>query len=103
MLVPRDFHAQTDDRSRGIVRSKRRRHEYLDSVVHHSADCMARRFHGVPRRWRFDSLAAGLRRYLVDTPLRTGKKSRVTRLSKKQLPTGSHLMFERGLDYPVKS
>ena len=56
-------------------------YEYLDNFVHHSVDRMARRFHGVPRGRRIDSLVAALRRDLADTPLRPRKKSRLTRVS----------------------
>ena len=58
-------------------RRRRRRHEYLDSVVHHSADRMAGWLHRVSRCWRLDSPAAGIRDYFVDLAFCDGATSRL--------------------------
>ena len=106
MLVRGIFtHKRATETAASYDADTRRRHEYLDSFVHHSVDRMARWLHGVPRGRRIDSLAAGFRHHFPDTPLRSGEKSSVigTFASRKRLPAGSRaFLFERGLDYPVK-
>ena len=101
MLVSWNSRAQMYDRQLGDA-DTRRRDEYLDSVVHHSLDRMALRFHVVPRGRRIDSLVAGLRRHRPDTALCSGKKSRLSgtfRQLRKWLPRGSNFFFLRGFNH----
>lgn len=51
-----------------------RRHEHLDSVIHYFADRVAGRLHGISRRWRIDSPAAGFCRHLPHFALCFGQK-----------------------------
>ena len=53
----------------------RRRYEHLDGAIHHSADRMARRFYGISRGRRVNSLAARFRDHLVDFALCFGQKN----------------------------
>ena len=85
MVVPRDItHKRTTEDAASYDPDTRRRHEHLDGFVHHSIDRMARRLHGIPRGRRIDSPAAGVRGHFPDTPLRSGKTSRLTRTSRYQ-------------------
>src|ERR1700746_28947 len=70
---------------------RRRNHDYLDHSIHHSADRVDWRLHGVSRGQWIDSPAAGVRSDLVDPAFRVGNTRSVDMAAANRQPGTNQL------------